>query len=419
MIKNKNTFQDITPPKRSIQDIPIPAGNDKKKSKMATRFAEKRTGKFKKKLFFLLLAIVVVCGALFALISSSVVITVVPKQEEARIDASFIAVSDSETGGVPFDIMSLDETGSKEVAVTGEEEVQEKASGKIIVFNNYSQDEQRLIINTRFETTDGLVYRIQQSITVPGQTQDATGKILPGSIEATVYADQAGEKYNIGLSDFTIPGFEGSDRFDKFYARSKTAMTGGFSGVKKVASEQDIEKARAELKTELTQKLTADIRAQTPEGFILFDDALFSSSEFMGTEEAGETLMALEKVSIYAVIFNKENLNKYIAENTLTGYKGSAISITNLADLEFEIKNKAEVKPWAEGRFVFSLKGKANFEWLFDMDKLKNDFVGQSRDNTNNILSNYPSIDSAKVIIKPFWKNSFPRSTSKIQIIKQ
>ena len=31
------------------------------------------------------------------------------------------------------------------------------------------------------------------------------GKNIPGSVDVKVYANEPGEKYNIGLSDFTIP----------------------------------------------------------------------------------------------------------------------------------------------------------------------------------------------------------------------
>jgi len=120
----------------------------------------------------------------------------------------FIAVSEKETGGVPFDIMLVDEVGLKEVQSTSEDTVKEKASGQITVFNDFNENTQRLIKNTRFETSEGLIYRIQNSVVVPGQTVDSSGKTVPGSIVVTVYSDQPGEKYNIGLTDFTIPGFK-------------------------------------------------------------------------------------------------------------------------------------------------------------------------------------------------------------------
>jgi len=435
MIRNKKVLQDVVPPKRSIQDIPIPEGKNRKMTKKSDLAGRKpigffgssksnKTKKIKKKFFFSIILLAVLGFLFFLLMSSNVVITIIPLQSEQRVDASFVAVSEKETGGVPFDIMLVDEIGSKEVQPTSEEIVKEKASGQIMIFNNFDKNTQRLIKNTRFEMADGLIYRIQNSIVVPGQAVDSNGDTIPGSIEVTVYADQPGEEYNIGLSDFTVPGFEGSERFDKFYARSKTVMTGGFEGVKKIASEESIANAQLEIRSELEAKLTQEILSKIPENFILYEEeGLFVRSNFMGTVDSEEVsdgmISAREKVSVYAIIFDIENLNKQIANDTLADYQGEDIAITNLKDLKFEIKNRDEVEPWTEGRFVFSLKGEANFEWLFSEDELKNDFVGQPKSETNNILANYNGIESAEVEITPFWKNSFPRSTSQIQIIKQ
>ncbi len=411
-------LQDVTPPKRSIHDIPVPNGKSRKPASAFRQNEKKKSSSFFMK-FFILLVVVVLAFILFiTLVASSVTVSVTPRQLKARTDANFIAVSDNETGGIPFDIVMLDKTAVKPVAVTGEEEVAEKARGEIVVFNDYDSSSQRLIKNTRFETPEGLVFRIQSSVVVPGQKEDSTGKIIPGSIEVMVYADQPGEEYNIGLKDFIVPGFKGSDRFDKFYARSKTAMAGGFEGIKKVASEKDVENMQAELSLELIDELTKEIKNQIPKGFILYEGAVFSEANFLGTKDLEDGVGVEEKVSVYAVIFNENNLSKYIAGNIIKNYDGANLVITNLADLNFEIKNKDDVIPWVEGRFVFSLKGECNFEWLFDENTLKNDLVGKLKDNINEILSRYPSIDSAEVVIKPFWKNSFPRSTGKIEIVK-
>ncbi|MCK4387038.1 MAG: hypothetical protein KAV41_03090 [Candidatus Pacebacteria bacterium] len=429
MTKNNNMPQDVVPPKRSIQDIPLPGGRGKKTTRSSAKRplgffgssqkGENKFARFGKKFWIAAASLAAVFVVFLSFLSSSVVITVIPKQLVQRVDANFIAVSKSEIGGVPFDVMMLDEVGTQGAPVAGEEEILEKANGRIIIFNNYNKMGQRLIKNTRFVTPEGLIYRIKKSVVVPGQKLNEVGKIVPGSVEVTVYADKAGEEYNIGLSDFTVPGFKGGDRFDKFYARSKTAMAGGFEGIKKIAAEEDVAEARLELQAELTQKLTQDILSQIPETFLLYDDALFVASEFLGADSSEDLVNVREKVSVYAVIFNEETLSRHIAENTLEAYKGEALNISNLKDLEFEIKNKEDVKPWTEGRFVFSLKGKANFEWLFGVDKLKNDFVGQAKENVNAILADYSGIESAEVVIKPFWKNSFPRNTGKIEVIKK
>ncbi|MBU4536730.1 hypothetical protein KJ603_01670 [Patescibacteria group bacterium] len=412
-------LQDVTPPKRSIHDIPVPNGKPRKPMSSQNRTMNKKSKSLIKKVFIILVLVLIAFVLFISLASSSVTVSIVPRQLEKRTDASFIAVSDKETGGIPFDVVMLDKTLVKAVAVTGEEKVTEKARGEIIIFNDFDSKSQRLIKNTRFETSDGLIFRIQNSVVVPGQKEDSTGKIIPGSLEVTVYADQPGEEYNIGLKDFTVPGFKDSDRYDKFYARSKTEMTGGFEGVKKVASDKDIENMQNQLSGELLAELSEEIKTQIPEGFILYNDAIFSETKFLGTKDLDDGVGVEQKGIVYAAIFNKNNLSKYIAENVIDGYDGADLIISNLEELNFEIKNKADVSPWVEGRFVFSLKGECYFEWLFDEEALKNDFVGKAKDTTNEILARYPSIDSAEVVIKPFWKNSFPRSTGKIEIIKK
>ena len=62
------------------------------------------------------------------------------------------------------------------VEATAEKEVSQKASGKIIIYNNYSTVSQRLINNTRFEANSGKIYRINSSIVVPGYKK-VDGKI--------------------------------------------------------------------------------------------------------------------------------------------------------------------------------------------------------------------------------------------------
>ena len=181
-------------------------------------------------------------------------------------DFSFNAAINADINELSYEIMTIEKTDSKKIAATGREEIEEKASGKIVIFNDFNTSSQRLIKNTRFETPEGLIYRINKSIIVPGQKTEG-GKTVPGSIEATVYADEAGEKYNIGLTDFTIPGFEGSPRFDSFYARSKTEMAGGFAGERLSANPDELKKAQDELRTELKKQLMAEAFSQIPDEF--------------------------------------------------------------------------------------------------------------------------------------------------------
>ena len=91
-------------------------------------------------------------------------------------------------------------------------------------------------------------------VTIPG-TKVENGKTVPGSKEVDVVADKAGAEYNIGLTDFTIPGFKGSPKFETVFARSKTEMTGGYVGNSQIVTKNAVDIAVAELVVEANKNL--------------------------------------------------------------------------------------------------------------------------------------------------------------------
>ena len=193
---------------------------------------------FSVSLFSVLFISVILLSAFFWMSyfgTARVIIT--PRQEVISVSGVFTAVRGQNDGAkLAFETMTVSKEVSEEIPANVEREVAERAEGAIIVYNAYSAAPQRLIKNTRFTTEDGKIFRAKDSVVVPGTTIE-NGKVIPGSVEALVVADEPGEAYNMGLSDFTIPGFKGDPRYDKFYARGKTEMTGGFSGTKKFPSE--------------------------------------------------------------------------------------------------------------------------------------------------------------------------------------
>ena len=93
---------------------------------------------------------------------------------------------------------------------------------------------------TRFVTPDGKLFRLVSSVTVPG-AQVTNGQIVPSSIDAPVAADQPGDAYNVGpVNKLTIPGFQGSPKYNAFYGQLASGTSGGFVGTKAVPTAADI-----------------------------------------------------------------------------------------------------------------------------------------------------------------------------------
>ena len=417
-----NIIQDVIPHgdgERGIRRIPMRSG--KSSDMPARRTTSPQTGSSGKGWFktiaYLSSFIVIVFIVAFSTIWASGKLTVTPKQQQTILDTEITAYKNPPTGELLYTLMTVESSESKEIPASGEREVSERASGTIVVYNDYSTASQRLIKNTRFETPEGLIYRIQESIVVPGRKTE-NNKTVAGSIETKVYADVAGDKYNIGLADFTIPGFKGDPRYEKFYARSKTSMTGGFVGMKKVVEESALNTARAELDAKLKSDLYKKAGEQVPSGFTLYNDAIFLGEPEENQESKDTSVVLSIKMSLYATIFDKAELSKVIALKTLGDWDGSDVMVDNIDDLDFTVKDKAVVKPWLEESVVFSLVGNPLVVYSFDEEELKKELAGKGEKASRVVLTRYPSIERAEIKIVPFWMRSFPSDPEKIKIIK-
>lgn len=442
-------LQDVVPAgKRSIRNIPLPTSksnplgatldavstassvsrSQKAPPKKPVRH-EKTTSRFSNPGIWTLAAFVllILCYASsFLFVSATVDIT--PKEVNTPVAISGTASITPVEGSLGFTVVTLTREASKDVPSTGEEKVSRKATGKIVIYNDFSKDPQKLIANTRFETTDGLIFRITEAVTVPGQ-KVVGGAVTPGSLAVTVTADQAGEKYNIGLADFTIPGFKGDPRFTKITAKSdpKSPMKGGLIGTVQKISPSDLAAAKISIETQLKNKLREDLEAQIPESHILFKNAYTFDFEDVQTTEtsavgaaagSAANVTITEKGSIYGILFDRKELSQYIAARSAGAQSASEkdIFVPNLDSLALTIDNKEAFNQATTKEISFKLAGAARFVWNLDQTQIKQSLVGQKRANIKAILANFESIDRANVVISPVWIFTMPRKTDKIHV---
>ena len=193
-------------------------------------------------------------------------------------------------------------------------------------------------------------------------------------------------------------------------------MIGGFSGQMKVIDDSEKDSMRVDIRFEKDRELREQLYSQIPEGFVLFDDNIYIDFESQPNIDMGDSVAVVEKIFINAVLFNKRDLSNYIARSVMSDYSSGDVEIGNIEDLNFDIDDSQSFLPIEDSSFEFNLNGLANFVWVFDEDKLKADFAGKTKKNTNNILSNYAGIVEAEASISPFWKIKFPKNLNKIKI---
>ena len=367
------------------------------------------------------IATLAVAGLLFLIFSvfwGGAKVLVTPKSVTAIVDGTFTAKKTADAGSLPFEVMTITRETTRTVPAQGTEDVQVAASGRITVFNDYSTGGQKLIANTRFETPAGLIYRIKDAITVPGRSVSG-GTSVPGSIEVTVYADKPGESHNSGLTDFTIPGLKGDPRFSKMYARSSTAMTGGFSGTRPKVLPEDVTAAKTAMQSDLSASLKADARGQIPDGYVLYPDGEFISFETLpaSVAEGSSSAELKERGVLLGVLVSEDALAQFVISQTHTAsFEGTPAALLSPEGLSFTIVDKGSVKPESDATFRFSLSGPAKIVWGFDEAQFKADLAGKEKAALQTVLSGYPGIDSATVSLRPIWSGSFPEDTEKITV---
>ncbi len=361
------------------------------------------------------------CVLFFALsfLFSGASVTVSPKTVSIDLATDFFAEKDAVLPSLPFQLMAINATEKVSSPSTGSKVASTKATGTVVLFNEYSTTPQNLLINTRLEAPNGKIYYTDKAVTIPGYKKSGTS-ITPGSVDVKVTAAEAGEDYNSPLTDFTILGFKtNADKYAKMYGRSRTEISGGATGNMYTISAEEASASYEKARETLNQTLMTQARTELPEGFVLFDNALFisidESSPVTDSKETEVTQTATGTAQ--AFIFKRSDLHEVIARKFIQDYDGAPVHIPELDNLVFELKNKDSIVPATVEDITISLAGSANIIWDVNKEDIISSLVDKRKKDFQSIMSLNPNIQSAEVIIKPFWERKFPSKTESIEVI--
>lgn len=353
-----------------------------------------------------LVILAIAAGVLHAFAGAKV--DIVPVVNATNVSGEFVATATA--GDLPFAFVTAETIATIDVPAEGTTEANDAAQGSITVFND-QKTSQPLIKNTRFESPSGLIYRIRDSITLPPKTGSG-----PGKLTVTVYADEGGEKYNIGPTSFTIPGLKGSETYDLVYARSESAMTGGFSGTRPSVGNATKEAKYETLKPTIDAQLRTALLGQLPEGYVLLGGATWITYEPQpdGSDAAG-TVTIKEKGMAKAVIFPKGALAKAIAYLTPGTYDGQSVTFNGEPALTVS-STSGSAPAESDESFTFTLTGTANILWVVDAEKIAGAVAGKSRDAAKTILVGFPEVAEATFVLRPFWAGQYPSDPKEIKV---
>lgn len=408
---------------RSIRNIPISGAHRRVHEEIPTdeyappplaRRPRRRRGRWFIWAIVGIIIISAVLGLLLSTLFAGAKITVHARSAGVTPPATLEAKINPAAGELGYTAMTVTRAATTSVAASGTKPVSRPASGVITIFNTFGTGSQRLIANTRFEAPGGKIYRIRDSIIVPGATRAANGTLTPGQTTVTVYADSPGVEYNRGETRFTIPGFKGDPRYTAFYAEGKS-IAGGFVGNEPAVSQSDLAKAQTTLRSQLQASINTAISSQTPEGFIPVPGAFdITYADIAQTAGPNNTATLSQSATAAAAIVRASDLAAAVARKVVNGYKGEAVNFGDSSNLA--VSTATTTKP--VGTLSLKLSGSAELVWQYDPEALKNALLSKEKSSFESILKSFePAITGAEAEVRPFWKRAFPSDPTKIEIL--
>lgn len=362
-------------------------------------------------------------GALLFFFLPKAEVHVTPYQTIRTVDIE----SDGRTGiaaaddtMLPVRILEKDREIALTIATTGTSGgTNQKARGTVVIYNKYSALPQPLVATTRLETADGKLFRLVSGVTVPGMTT-AGGANEPGAIEAEVIADQAGAEYNIGASDFAIPGFKGGPKYEKFSAASTKAMTGGGSGGTSdiaVVAAVDIDTAEREAKAKAKEDFLSEIRGElSPDERVLDEQIDIAASVPIAVPQVGTAANAFEYRGVFRVrafVFSEKVIREKVenvVEKDLGGIRFRPVSVN--------IAYGDSVPDFSGGAVRLRAHALVTMESDIDRDALRTALLGKDEDGIRQALHDFPAVKRINVVFRPEWfVRSIPDSENRVTIV--
>lgn len=372
-----------------------------------------------KKLGIILAAVLVlltigVIAAGQTLTSAVVDIKVTAKSQDGTFKAAVVSGGsyDKSLSQIPGQVTAGKASGSQKATATGSKKIGNKAKGPVNFRNFVSGQPITFKAGTEIITQDSsaLKFTLDENITVPAVTVDASGNHNPGIIKANVTAENVGPTYNVGVNkNFGIVGQE----FLSYDAISiDPGISGGDEKQATVVSQGDLDKMAKTQTDTLTQKAKDDFKTKS-QGANIPDGSLVVSvtkKDFDKKVDDEASIINLNmEIEVSAVSFNQNDLQKLISETR----DNQANLQSRPGDIEVSDISAKRTKD------TLAITGsyRAKLIPIFDEDRLAAQIAGKNIKEARAIIKQTPEVSDVLVSFSPAipFADSIPRAKSKIK----
>ena len=312
------------------------------------------------------------------------------------------------------ELIETEQQGGKKFSATGKKDVGEKARGTVTISND-SSDAQKVNAGNDLKSDSGLAFKTSADVTIPGATATLVNNIpvkVLGKADVAVEASEAGDKYNVGPTSFSISGKS------LLSGKSSNPMSGGLSKEVTVISQNDLNNAKSELTKDISNTNHEELKKKAGTNKIydssFKDEVTSEETDKKAGDEAGDFEMKI-KVKSSAIDFNEKDYREMVvkaleknvpADKTLSLSANDEISITG--------SEMDSVKG------ILKLKGDVKTKIIPKINEsdVKNNLKGKNKSDAENYLKSIPGVITTDVQFKPSWLiKKIPGKVNNINII--
>lgn len=285
------------------------------------------------------------------------------------------------------------------IDAAGLKAVQTKASGTITITNKSAQ-EQKLISTTRLETTSGLIYRLNSTVTVPA------GK----SINVLASADQTGTAYNGAGIKLSFSSFKGTAKYTSITAVAAT-MSGGATGKIPQTSAEDLVAAKGLLQLQIADKADVEGQKVVPNGmtYIPRSSIISYQTVVQSYDAASKSAILSQTAKVTLVFLDKETLYTNLAKQNQSFDASSSIPMTPIAD------TTALTASIDTGLSQLKLSGTATIEEQLSEKDIAASVSHLSREEALRVIQHIPGVEGVDISLSPWWEKNLP-SSDKVKV---
>ncbi|MBI4217447.1 MAG: hypothetical protein HY603_01470 [Parcubacteria group bacterium] len=338
-------------------------------------------------------------------------ITVIPDSREISVEQEIVAAKKGTEGTIEALSLAKEQDGTRLFSATGKSDKQGQARGIITVYNTRPNTPQILVATTRFISQDGKLFRSVARVVIPGQLSG-----VPGSLNVEVLAAEAGEDYNIGPSNFSLPGLAGSALYTAIYGKSTAPMSGGSKSETTIVSQDDLNRGKDTLLAELREGAKQELQKMLPSGYEIPEDAfLVEISQASSLAKAGAELSKFNvtgKVKLSAIAFPRKVFDDLLSQSLRKKLSPGETILEKTLQSGYEFKNVDHKK----GTLLLAgfSKGKA-YSRVQEQD-VRLRVRGKGQDMAQQQGEAVEGVQSLHISLWPFWEWQVPADLNRINV---